>query len=617
MSKFKFRCIGSVVFMYSLSSHAAVLTNLNDDNIDNYLTINNKSLTSPDNKYKFILSKQVTLVNGLVKNKYIQSYKGIPIFNSLLNSSEISGRQMDWYGQILTEIDEDIGDITPALDKKAVINRTKKQFNLLNNNSIQNESATLFVRMNKENKAELVYLVSFNVETPRAQRPYSIINAHTGKVISSWDGLTTRNAEGPGGNEKIGSYYYGRDFGSLEVSEACEMSTANVDTFDMKNQTTGAGTLFKFNCPVNDYKKINGAYSPLNDAHFFGNTVFAMYKEWFSMSPLATKFKIRVHYGNNFENAFWDGKQMTFGDGGTHLYPLTSLDVMAHEVSHGVTEKNSGLVYKGQSGGINEAFSDMAGETVEYYANSKVGKENDWLVGASIMKGSMTSALRYFKNPTMDNASIDNVSNYNDSLDVHHTSGIFNKAFYTLATKPNWDIKKAFTIFLSANQLYWAKEATFNSAACGVAKAAADLKYEVDDVIASFKVVGVDANCHMPDPGTENEVEIKNGTVINNLKIQQADEHRYLINVPRVPIYPYSYDLLSIRVTNASGTARNNVELYVRYENGSTTKLNRIAGNSDEMFNINKPSAGNYHILIKGKNADTVSLQAFYGNYNR
>ena len=85
------------------------------------------------------------------------------------------------------------------------------------------------------------------------------------------------------------------------------------------------------------------------------------------MTEIASCAPRQVHYSNSFENAFWNGQQMTFGDGRNRFYPLVSLDVTAHEVSHGFTEQNSGLVYRNQSGGMNEAFSDMAGEAAEYY----------------------------------------------------------------------------------------------------------------------------------------------------------------------------------------------------------------------------------------------------------
>ncbi|MCV5736521.1 M4 family metallopeptidase, partial [Escherichia coli] len=92
-----------------------------------------------------------------------------------------------------------------------------------------------------------------------------------------------------------------------------------------------------------------------------GKVVYDMYKDWLNTAPLTFQLQMRVHYRKRYENAFWNGSSMTFGDGASYFYPLVSLDVSAHEVSHGFTEQNSNLIYSGQSGGINEAFSDMAG----------------------------------------------------------------------------------------------------------------------------------------------------------------------------------------------------------------------------------------------------------------
>ncbi|MCE0721958.1 MULTISPECIES: M4 family metallopeptidase [Legionella] len=620
MGKFKLYSFFSCAFIFSIATHAATTIYIDDNNMNNYLTVGKNALIGKNNDYQFKLSNKVALPNGVIKKKYNLYYKDIPVFNSVLTSSEINDNEMAWYGQMMIDIEGDIVNMAPAIDEKTVLNITKGKIQLKENDLIKNEKIQLYVRINDNNKAELIYLVSFNVEGYKVQRPYYIVDVHTGDLISSWDGLTTRDAEGPGGNQKVGSYYYGRDFGFLNVSDNCQMTNADVDTYDMQNQRNG-GTLYRFACPVNssdrpvnNARPVNGAYSPLNDAHYFASMVLSMYRNWFSINPLKSKFKVRVHFGTNYEGAFWDGQQMTFGDGGNNLYPLTALDVMGHEVSHGVTEFNSGLVYRGQSGGINEAFSDMAGEAAENYMNRQIGKENDWLGGAAIMKNQ--AAMRYFINPTLDGASIDNAKDYNDSMDVHHTSGVFNKAFYTLSTTPNWDIRKAFSAFLLANQVYWQPEATFNSAACGVARAAADLGYEVNDVLASFKGVGVNANCNVTDPESDDEVEISNGTIINNIKINAGDAHRYLLEVPVLNRYPYSYDMLSIHVYNSENNAKNNVQLYVRYENGSLKKIDQVkklAGN--EFFNIKKPAAGNYHILIKGVAPDTVNLNAFYGNF--
>ncbi|MEI8640348.1 hypothetical protein P4S68_01815 [Pseudoalteromonas sp. Hal099] len=102
--------------------------------------------------------------------------------------------------------------------------------------------------------------------------------------------------------------------------------------------------------------KVNGAYSPLNDAHAFGTAVFDMYQQWYNTAPLTFQLLMRVHSGDNWENATWNGQAMTFGDGADRFYPLVSLDIVSHEVSHGFTSQNSNLIYAEQSGGINESF---------------------------------------------------------------------------------------------------------------------------------------------------------------------------------------------------------------------------------------------------------------------
>lgn len=178
-----------------------------------------------------------------------------------------------------------------------------------------------------------------------------------------------------------------------------------------------------------------------------------MYQAYIGKPPLTFQLQMRVHYSTNYENATWNGSAMTFGDGATTFHPLVSLDVSAHEVSHGFTEQNSALVYSGQSGGMNEAYSDMAGEAAEFFMRGS----NDWLVGADIFKG--TGSLRYMSNPPQDGKSIDNAANFTSGMDVHYSSGVYNKAFYLLATKAGWDTKKAFQVFARANDLYWTSRA--------------------------------------------------------------------------------------------------------------------------------------------------------------
>lgn len=475
----------------TIEATAAEFVQVNPKNLSRFFSYQQHKLIGHDKKDEFILSNTIQLPHGVTKNKYTEYYDGIPVYGSNLSSTNTSGHETHWWGRYLSGITDDLKSTKIKLTPIEAINNAKAFINLTPSAVTELHQSRLYVKQNdKSLRAELVYLVSFNIAGPQPQRPHFFIDALTGKMLHQWEGLTTQNAEGPGGNEKIGQYFYGKDYSALEVSDTCEMKTNHVETYDMNHQQTG-GTIYQFTCPTNTHKSINGAYSPLNDAHYFGNVVYKMYSEWFNVDPLNMVLKLRVHFSQNYENAYWDGEQMTFGDGGSMLYPLTVLDVASHEISHGVTERNSNLAYELESGGINEAFSDMAGQTAQYYMN----QNNDWMVGAGALKGPKDDALRYFIHPSLDGQSIDHANDYYEGLDVHYSSGVFNRAFYLLSTHPEWDVKKAFEIFLVANRVYWTSDATFDSAACGVVKAATDLSYPVDDIIDSFSLVGVDATC--------------------------------------------------------------------------------------------------------------------------
>ena len=139
----------------------------------------------------------------------------------------------------------------------------------------------------------------------------------------------------------------------------------------------------------------------------------------------------RVHYGTNYVNAFWDGTQMTYGDGDNVVAgPLVSLDVAGHEMSHGVTSATANLTYSGESGGLNEATSDIFGTAVEW--NSANGNDpGDYLIGEEIVKDRV--ALRYMDRPSRDGNSADCYSSTVGNLDVHYSSGVANHFAFLLA----------------------------------------------------------------------------------------------------------------------------------------------------------------------------------------
>ncbi|MBU2713221.1 M4 family metallopeptidase [Zooshikella harenae] len=453
-----------------------------------------------------VVIRSISTADHQQKHRYQQYYEGVPVYGySFVASESSAGLFSDFSGELLVALDEHNLEVTPGLTEEQALHVAVEQSGHtgLVQDKIEHNNKKLWIYAEDVTNPRLVYEVSYFTHTASGEptRPFFIIDAHTGEVLDHWEGINHQQATGPGGNRKSGKYQYGTDHGPLEVDAQCRMSTTNVETVDMKHQESG-GQVFQFNCPENNYKEINGGYSPLNDAHYFGGVVFKLYKDWFNTQPLTHKLRMRAHYKQNYDNAIWDGQQMSFGDGGSMFYPLTSLDVAAHEVSHGFTQQNSGLAYRGQSGGINEAFSDMAGEAAEFY----MFKKNDWLVGGTITKNQ--EALRFFEQPSKDGVSIDHANQYREGMDVHNSSGVFNRAFYTLATTNGWDIKKAFEVMVVANQMYWKQNTDFEQAACGVVKAAKDKGYPEADVIAAFGVVGLGKSCggnpgEPPGPGPQ------------------------------------------------------------------------------------------------------------------
>ncbi|MEV0457802.1 M4 family metallopeptidase [Catellatospora methionotrophica] len=142
----------------------------------------------------------------------------------------------------------------------------------------------------------------------------------------------------------------------------------------------------------------------------------------------------RVHYGNAYANAFWDGTQMTYGDGAGNARPLVALDVAAHEMTHGLTDQlvSGGLTYSGEPGGLNEATSDILGTAVEFYAGV-ASDPGDYQIGEKINRNGNGTPTRYMYNPSLDGASASCWSTSTKSLDVHYSSGVANHFFFNLA----------------------------------------------------------------------------------------------------------------------------------------------------------------------------------------
>lgn len=262
-----------------------------------------------------------------------------------------------------------------------------------------------------------------------------ILDARSGQVIDRWDDIQTADDVGTGrtlygGNVPLndtlkssGKYilkdgtrgkHYVVDMRHTQSSEFKFKDNDNVwgDNTEANNETVAADAAYGQAMSWDYYKNIHGRLG-VNDDNRGGRS--------------------RVHFGTGVDNAWWDlgGCQcMTYGDG-SFFNPVVSMDVAGHELSHGVTEKTAGLIYSGESGGLNEGTSDIFGAMIEFYANN-ANDAPDWDIGEKLYN-TPGSALRYMIQPSKDGVSADCWYSGVGNIDVHYSSGVANHFFFLLS----------------------------------------------------------------------------------------------------------------------------------------------------------------------------------------
>lgn len=447
-----------------------------------------------------------------------QRYLGIRVFggNAILHRKKHDVKKVN--GILYQDLNSDLGTTPPYSQnlRSQTLARFKEKWP---NSQIISEQIEPIIYIDEHQRANWAYKIQLEINQPNSipQKPTAIINAYTQTPYVTYDNIQTSRAlvkgMGFGGNQKIGLLKYGVNQPFLNISfdylrGICYLENLDTKVIDMHNSYESINAPMEFTCPyVGDsdaywtgynedgFDKRNGSYSASNDALNVADTIKTMYKKIYNVEALVNyqqkpqQLVMRVHYGKDFGNAFWDGHQMTFGDGNSFLHPLVSLTIGAHEVSHGFTQNNSNLAYFGQSGAINESFSDMAAQAAEYYVNNK----NTWKIGTDILKStSLMTALRFMDKPSLDRRSIEYADHFREGMDVHYASGVFNKMFYILATTPYWTTKKAFKVMIKANMDYWSESSNFSDAACGIIYATEDYNYKVSDVKNALDAVMVD-----------------------------------------------------------------------------------------------------------------------------
>lgn len=240
-----------------------------------------------------------------------------------------------------------------------------------------------------------------------------------------------------------------------------------------------------------------------------------------SLDDRGMRLESTVHFGRAFNNAHWDGRQMIYGDGdGKYFHRFTSsLDVVAHELTHGVTQYAAGFAFSGQGGALAEHFSDVFGVLVKQYVAKQSAARADWLVGAELFTDAVNGeAIRSMKAPgtAYDDPILgrdpqpshmrDYVVTHSDDRGVHINSGIANHAFYRVATLLGgdaWDV--AGKIWYRALTHELGPRSRFQQCADATWRAAGALygsrSAPQDAVLAGWKAVGIDVSASVVEEG--------------------------------------------------------------------------------------------------------------------
>jgi len=416
---------------------------------------------------------------------------------------------------------------------------------------ISSVNADLMIRREGDHLVWRVQIDDFKSDTP--SRPVMFVDAKSGDVLWQYDNLQTAKSR---------------------------------KTYSSNNGTSLPGTL----------KRSEGSGDigdiAVDDAHNFAGSVYDYYKleqGRDSFDGSGGTLISSAHYSNNYDNAYWNGSQMVYGDGGPLFFPLSeAIDVVAHELTHAVTERTAGLVYSGESGGLNEGTSDIMGATVEAYSRGWPGDAdtNTWKVGEAIAKSSsLGGALRDMSNPPFD-GSIDNYANYTSGLDVHYSSGIANKAFYLMAQDSSLTIEQAADIWYRALTVYFTSSETFAQARTGTISAATDLfgasSAQVTAVGSAWSGVGVGPPLTFTVFDTKSSLSGATGAKAN-----------FQFNTPS------GATAVQFKISGGSGDA----DMYVKFGSAPTTSSYDcrpyLTGNT-ETCTMNPAKAGTYYVMLNG-----------------
>ena len=287
----------------------------------------------------------------------------------------------------------------------------------------------------KAENYRLVWKVNVYAETPLTYQDV-FVDAQNGEIVHMMNRLHSDDVQGTAMTKFSGLQTITTDSlsgGGYRLVETGRGS--GIETYNML-QGTSYGDAVDFTDVDNYWDNVNADEDEVaTDAHWGAEMTYDYYLLRHgrnSYDNAGAKLVSYVHYDQDYDNAFWDGSCMTYGDGGSSYAPFTSLDVCGHEITHGVTEYSANLIYQYESGALNEAFSDIFGTCIENYALNGAG---DWLIGEDFdLSG---DGFRNMANPNADDQpdTYHGTNWYTGDLDyggVHYNNGVGNFWFYLL-----------------------------------------------------------------------------------------------------------------------------------------------------------------------------------------
>ncbi len=375
---------------------------------------------NPGYSFKLLTAEPDEL--GEVHYRLVQQYKGLNLLGTMLMVHTINGYVKGFNG--LAFANEPVYN-NSNFDEKKLEGLAREKFNIAD--ALLNSTEYIYAPSNadfKLNKYQKCIAYSFYSENPiKGEKLY--INSH-GEIILTLPTIYEADSQGTvktayRGTQKAASNYSSNKFESKQNGRA-------VETLDGKNG------LALFTSNSKNWNK-NNFDSFAMDCYWATEKTWDMYKKWCGRNGLnnsGSTLTTHAHDGN-YVNAFWNGSYAAFGDGDTanKVYPLTSIDVVGHEFTHGFTQNTCALVYSYQSGALNEGLSDVMGTIIEWYGDSTSGKFN-WNMPSDIGK-----VFRNMKNPTQTNQpkyylGQNWYTGGNDAGGVHTNSQVLNYWSYLL-----------------------------------------------------------------------------------------------------------------------------------------------------------------------------------------